>query len=74
MKLVKLFGFVMAAHAAVFMFVFAIPGCRSSGKKPAAPAAATTGAQGPKMSPEEAAKLPPGTPFIGMDGVPRVKN
>lgn len=44
MKLVKLFGFVMAAHAAVFMFVFAIPGCRSSGKKPAAPAATAVGA------------------------------
>jgi hypothetical protein len=37
-------------------------------------AAATSGAQGPKMSPEEASKLPPGTPFIGMDGVPRVRN
>ena len=34
MKLVKIFGAVMAVHAAVFMFVFAIPGCRSS-KKPA---------------------------------------
>lgn len=45
MKLVKLFGFVMAAHAAVFMFVFAIPGCRSSGKKPAAPAATAAGAE-----------------------------
>lgn len=45
MKLVKLFGFVMAAHAAVFMFVFAIPGCRSSGKKPAAPAATPVGAE-----------------------------
>ncbi len=45
MKLVKLFGFVMAAHAAVFMFVFAIPGCRSSGKKPAAPAATAVGAE-----------------------------
>jgi LysM repeat protein len=45
MKLVKLFGFVMAAHAAVFMFVFAIPGCRSSGKKPAAPAASPVGAE-----------------------------
>lgn len=36
MKLVKIFGAVMAVHAAVFMFVFAIPGCRSTGKKSAA--------------------------------------
>lgn len=34
----------------------------------------TTGADGPRLSPEEAAKLPPGTPFIGQDGVPRVRN
>lgn len=40
MKIVKIFGVVMAVHAAVFMFVFAIPGCRSTGKKPA-PAATT---------------------------------
>lgn len=33
MKLVKIFGAVMAVHAAVFMFVFAIPGCRSTSKK-----------------------------------------
>lgn len=35
MKLVKIFGVVMAVHAAVFMFIFAIPGCRSTGKKSA---------------------------------------
>jgi LysM repeat protein len=38
MKLVKIFGAVMAVHAAVFMFVFAIPGCRSTSKKPVAAA------------------------------------
>jgi hypothetical protein len=27
-----------------------------------------------RLSPEEAAKLPPGTPFTGMDGVPRVRH
>lgn len=54
MKLVKLFGFVMAIHAAVFVFVFAIPGCRSTGKKPAAPVpvAAT------ETSPFAAAEIP----------------
>ena len=39
MKLVKIFGVVMAVHAAVFMFIFAVPGCRSTGKKPVAPRA-----------------------------------
>lgn len=38
MKLVKIFGIVMAVHAAAFMFIFAIPGCRSTTKKPAATA------------------------------------
>jgi hypothetical protein len=27
----------------------------------------------PRLSPEDAAKLPPGTPFIGQDGIPRVR-
>jgi LysM repeat protein len=57
MKLVKLFGFVMAAHAAVFMFVFAIPGCRSSNKKSAAVASA------PEVSPIGSAE-PSGSPFV----------
>ncbi|CAM2989322.1 LysM peptidoglycan-binding domain-containing protein [Rariglobus hedericola] len=43
MKLVKIFGVVMAVHAAVFMFVFAIPGCRSTGKKSAIASAPVTG-------------------------------
>jgi hypothetical protein len=34
----------------------------------------TTGAQGPQLTPEQAAQLPPGTPFIGMDGIPRVRH
>ncbi len=39
MKILKIFGLVVAVHAAVFMFIFAIPGCRSTGKqKPSAPA------------------------------------
>ncbi len=45
MKLIKIFGAVMAVHAAVFMFVFAIPGCRSTGKKPVAAAPATESAE-----------------------------
>lgn len=42
MKILKVFGVVVAVHAAVFMFVFAIPGCRTTSRpEPAAPAAGT---------------------------------
>jgi LysM repeat protein len=47
MKLVKIFGAVMAVHAAVFMFVFAIPGCRSTGKKSVSSAPATDASSSP---------------------------
>ncbi len=40
MKLVKIFGIVMAFHGVAFLFIFAIPGCRSTSKKPAATAPA----------------------------------
>ncbi len=36
MKIVKIFGFVVAVHAAVFVLIFAIPGCRTSARKGAA--------------------------------------
>jgi LysM repeat protein len=50
MKILKIFGIVVAFHAAVFMFIFAIPGCRSTGKqKPAT--AADAGATSPLASP-----------------------
>ncbi len=43
MKILKIFSLVVAVHAAVFMFIFAIPGCRSTGKqKAAAPADASS--------------------------------
>lgn len=35
--------------------------------------AAPAGGQQRRLSPEEAARLPSGTPFIGLDGVPRVR-
>jgi len=41
MKLVKIFGVVMGVHAAVFVCIFAVPGCRSTGKKPVAGAPVT---------------------------------
>lgn len=53
MKIVKIFGVVMAVHAAVFMFVFAIPGCRSTGRKASAPAPAAAEAS-PMASPVDA--------------------
>jgi len=50
MKILKIFGVVVAVHAAVFMFVFAIPGCRTT-SHPAPPApAADTGSSAPTVS------------------------
>lgn len=54
MKLVKIFGIVMAFHGAAFLFIFAIPGCRSTSKKPAAAATVT----GDESSPIVAAADP----------------
>jgi len=53
MKLVKIFGAVMVVHAAVFMFVFAIPGCRSTGKKPAASASVADAGTSPLGAPSD---------------------
>ncbi len=36
MKILQIFGIVAAVHAGLFLFLFAVPGCRSSGKAPAA--------------------------------------
>ena len=54
MKLVKVFGVVMAVHAAVFMFIFAIPGCRSTGNKPVAAAPVVGDAAGSPVNAPEA--------------------
>lgn len=37
MKILKIFGIVLAVHAAAFMFVFAIPGCRSTTRRAPSP-------------------------------------
>jgi len=42
MKIMKIFGVVVAIHAAVFMFVFAIPGCRTTSRTVTAPPSANT--------------------------------
>lgn len=66
MKLVKIFGVVMAVHAAVFMFIFAIPGCRSTGKKPVTTAPLAGGADASPVTATDAgaplAETAPGEP------------
>jgi LysM repeat protein len=42
MKILKIFGIVVAVHAAAFMFVFAIPGCRSTTRRAPSPAETTS--------------------------------
>jgi LysM repeat protein len=37
MKILRIFGIVVAVHAAAFMFVFAIPGCRSTTRRAPSP-------------------------------------
>ncbi|MFA6962388.1 MAG: LysM peptidoglycan-binding domain-containing protein [Opitutaceae bacterium] len=65
MKLVKLFGIVVAVHAAVFMFVFAIPGCRSTAKKSVATAPVIGGETSPLGAADTAA--PATTPAAPAD-------
>ncbi|MCU0794133.1 MAG: LysM peptidoglycan-binding domain-containing protein [Opitutaceae bacterium] len=48
MKILKIFGIVVAVHAAAFMFVFAIPGCRSTTRRAPSPAE-TAAADGGKQ-------------------------
>jgi LysM repeat protein len=44
MKILKIFGVVVAVHAAVFMFVFAIPGCRTTARSTPPPPTADNSA------------------------------
>ncbi|HEY0945590.1 MAG TPA: LysM peptidoglycan-binding domain-containing protein [Opitutaceae bacterium] len=44
MKILKIFGLVVGVHVAVFLLIFAIPGCRSTGKGRNAPAATSVDA------------------------------
>lgn len=55
MKLVKIFGIVMAFHGVAFMFIFAIPGCRSTSKKPANAPAPVIGSETSPLSPADPA-------------------
>lgn len=50
MKILKIFGVVVAVHAAVFMFVFAIPGCRTTSRSAPATPVAETDSSAPTVS------------------------
>ncbi len=54
MKIIKIFGVVVAVHAAVFLFIFAIPGCRSTGR----PAADDAGAARVSVAADAAGSSP----------------
>ena len=49
MKILKIFGIVVAVHAAAFMFVFAIPGCRSTTRRAPSPSETTASGGEPKV-------------------------
>lgn len=50
MKILKIFGIVVAVHAAVFMFVFAIPGCRTTARSTPQQPAPEPSAPAPSVS------------------------
>lgn len=50
MKILKIFGIVVAVHIAAFMFVFAIPGCSSKTRRPPSPAETKAPATEPSVS------------------------
>lgn len=69
MKLVKIFGIVMAAHGVAFMFIFAIPGCRSTSKKPAATAPVIGAETSPLMASTPPAETAPDS-YTALDTAP----
>jgi LysM repeat protein len=76
MKILKIFGVVVAVHAAVFMFVFAIPGCSTKSRPAPKESAPETGAAAPSVSypgaPADAATPVAGTETPAPDGAPTV--
>ena len=75
MKIIKIFGVVVAVHAAVFLFIFAIPGCRSTGRPAADEAGAahvSVAADAPGLSPVVAAPAAPVPAGSGGDRNPVV--
>lgn len=75
MKILKIFGVVVAVHAAVFMFVFAIPGCRTTTRPTPQEPAPDAGTPAPSVSypgaPTEAAPVA-GTETPAPEGAPMV--
>jgi len=47
MKILHIFGAVLAVHLAVFLVIFAVPGCRSTGRSPTASPSSVGGAAPP---------------------------
>ncbi len=71
MNRLKIIGTVVAIHVAVFMFIFAIPGCRSTGKAAggetaAAPISPVSGSASPivPVGPAPAARFDPDAPAM----------
>ena len=58
MKIVKIFGLVVAVHAAVFLLIFAIPGCRSSARKASAGAQRPAGRADSAVAPADVPEMP----------------
>lgn len=64
MKILQIFGVVAAVHAGLFLFLFAVPGCRSSGKAPAANTPPATVETVPAYSSEPITPSLVGTPAL----------
>jgi LysM repeat protein len=60
MKILKIFGAVVAVHAAVFIFAFVMPGCRSSARTSSTPPPGAA-----QLPPEAGAYVPTGYPASG---------
>ncbi|MFT3867441.1 MAG: LysM peptidoglycan-binding domain-containing protein [Nibricoccus sp.] len=76
MKILKIFGVVVAVHAAVFMFVFAIPGCSTKSRPAPKEPAPETGTAAPSVSypgaPVDSAGAVAGTETPAPEGMPQV--
>lgn len=76
MKILKIFGVVVAVHAAVFMFVFAIPGCSTKSRPAPKEPAPDTGAAAPSVSypgaPVDSGASVAGTETPAPEGMPQV--
>ncbi|MDR0353186.1 MAG: LysM peptidoglycan-binding domain-containing protein [Opitutaceae bacterium] len=65
MKILKLFGAIVAVHAAVFIFAFVMPGCRSSARTSSTPPPGAAQLPPPAAAPGAAHYQAPGSPYDG---------